>query len=97
MHPTDCLANPASFAPGRSATIAALSVATSRSHRRRRVEEPASGVEIHNRAPFLAAPSLGAGFVPSICWKSSPRGGTAQPICVDLQHFFYVVAGRRGR
>ena len=41
---------------------------------------------------FLAAPSLGAGFAQYML-EIEPAGGTAQPICVDLQHFFYVVAG----
>src|SRR3954454_11377078 len=41
---------------------------------------------------FLAAPSLGAGFAQYML-EIEPAGGTAQPICTDLQHFFYVVAG----
>jgi (S)-ureidoglycine aminohydrolase len=41
---------------------------------------------------FLAAPALGAGFAQYML-EIEPAGGTAQPICVDLQHFFYVVAG----
>src|SRR5690349_7970813 len=41
---------------------------------------------------FLAAPSLGAGFVQYLL-EIEPAGGTARPICLDLQHFFYVVAG----
>src|SRR5439155_5565899 len=41
---------------------------------------------------FLAAPSLGADFA-QFMLEIEPSGGTAQPICVDLQHFFYVVTG----
>ena len=41
---------------------------------------------------FLAAPALGAGFAQYML-EIEPSGGTAGPIAVDLQHFFYVVAG----
>lgn len=41
---------------------------------------------------FLAAPALGAAFAQYLL-EIEPGGGTAHPICVEPQHFFYVVEG----
>lgn len=43
-------------------------------------------------ARFLAAPSLGAGFA-QFMLEIEPGGGSAQAICVEPQHFFYIVEG----
>ena len=43
-------------------------------------------------AYFLAAPSLGAGFVQLIL-DIAPGGGTAAVVVPDVQHFFYVLSG----
>ena len=43
-------------------------------------------------AYFLAAPSLGAGFVQLIL-DIAPGGGTPEALAPDVQHFFYVLSG----
>lgn len=92
MHPTDLPAQPGVVRPGaigHSRAVVGRNFAFI----------PPEGV-LKSRLPawssttvrFLAAPSLGADFA-QFMLEIEPSGGTARPICVDLQHFFYVVTG----
>jgi len=92
MHPTDLPTQPGVVRPGaigHSRAVVGRNFAFM----------PPEGV-LKSRLPawvsttvrFLAAPSLGADFA-QFMLEIEPSGGTAQPICVDIQHFFYVVTG----